>query len=95
MKKKEDELKNNIQIKEKKLKTLNSKLDQKQEEIIKIKHNLNNYAQMLGLNLDDNFTFLSHYLREIKDKKRKYKDLKIEEKENEKQKNIWSITANR
>ncbi|MFP4370865.1 MAG: ATP-binding protein [Halanaerobium sp.] len=91
MMEKEDELKNNIQVKEKKLKTLNSELAEKKEELTKIKSSLNNYAQMLGLNLEGNFSFLNHYLREIRDKKRKYNNLKIEEKENEQQKNNLEI----
>lgn len=91
MMERKNELKNSIQVKEKKLETLNSELAVKKEELTKVKLSLNNYAQMLGLNLEGNFSFLNHYLREIRDKKRKYKNLKLEEKENEKQKNKLEI----
>ena len=86
-KEKEDELKNDIQIKNKELKNLTSELDKKNSDLEKIKINLDKYNQILGITDNDNFSFLDTYYREIREKKRRYKNLKKEEKENQKQKN--------
>ena len=90
-KEKESKLKEEIKTKKNDLNNLEMNYRKKQEELSKIKKSLNNYAQILGVADNNYFTFLDSYFREIRDKKRRYKDLKIEEKENKEKKKDLKI----
>ncbi|MFN2339727.1 MAG: AAA family ATPase [Halanaerobium sp.] len=78
-----DKIKNENKSKSKKLSDLKLQLDNKLEQLSKLEVDLEKYARILGIENNDYLTLLDSYFREIKDKKRRYKALKIEKKENE------------
>lgn len=77
-----DKIKNENQTKKKKIDKLKLQLSKKKDQLDKIEIDLENYAQILGISENDYLKFLDSYFRELKDKKRRYRNLKIEEQEN-------------
>jgi len=86
---KEEQLnKNQLQNKELELKKKTSYLEQ-------LRADLNKYAKILGISEADYLSFIDSYLREVRDKKRRYRELKIKKEENqtEKQKLKMNLTG--
>ncbi len=86
-KEKSDKLKNELIQKENDLSSFKVKLIEKNRNLKLTQKKLMNFAQSLKIkNIDDeqNFNYLKSYFLEIKDKKRRYDKLKIDDKENEK-----------
>lgn len=79
-----EKIKTENQRKNNRIQEINIELNKKVEQLDQIKIKLKNYAQILGIAENDYLNFIDSYFREIKDKKRRYKKLKIEEKENKK-----------
>jgi DNA repair ATPase RecN len=78
-----DKIKRENKSKRKKETDLKLHLESELEQLNRIEVDLKKYAQILGIEKNDYFTLLNSYFREIRDKKRRYKKLKIEKKENE------------
>jgi len=76
-------IKNENQAKKKKIKELGQKLTNKLEYLTETETDLENYAQILGIAEKEYLRFIDSYFREIKDKKRRYQELKLEKKDNE------------
>ena len=77
-----DKIKAENKAKNNKLVELKQQQKQRLEELNKIEAEIDNYAQILGIAESDYLTFLDSYFREIRDKKRRYQNLQVEEKEN-------------
>jgi len=83
-KEKADKLEIELTQKKNKLNSYRKQLTEKTKELKKVQNNLINYANLLGIKnveADENLNYLRSYFLEIKDKKRRYKKLKIEEEE--------------
>jgi len=79
-KEKADKLKKEKELKQREIAQLEQNLAKKTELLEQLKKELDSYAQILGVKEDEYRSFLASYYREIRDKRRRYQELKNEEK---------------
>lgn len=84
--KKADKIKKENQKKNLRIEDLELQIQNKTKKLNKLKSNLEVYARMLGVSEKNHFSFLDSYFSKIKDKKRRFVNLKLEKKENENKK---------
>lgn len=77
---KADKLKKEKKFKQRELAELKQRSAAKTELLKETENELDSYAQILGVKEDEYRSFLASYYREIRDKKRRYQELKNEEK---------------
>ncbi|RAK05348.1 uncharacterized protein YhaN [Halanaerobium saccharolyticum] len=77
-----DKIKNEIKSEKKKRKVLKQQLKIKIDQLTETEADLENYAHILGITEADYLEFIDSYFGEIKEKKRRYRELKVEERDN-------------
>jgi uncharacterized protein YhaN len=80
---KADKIKNEKKNNEQTIEQIKIKLKNKQKLLNQNQAALDNYAQILGIRENDYLQFINSYFRELRDKKKRYQKLKLEEAENE------------
>lgn len=65
------------------LNNLGIKIKKKSSELAEMKKELDNYAEILGLDTDNYLSLLSDYYRQLQDKKSRYRMLEAEKEQNE------------